>query len=132
MSDEVKFNRAVTKQEFWELMAYAYRRMAHEAHMKKFAPMKGAFWSKSLKERYKIIDWYAAEIVKGWIDGGIFCDCGHLDLNHMWPDTPQAQCIGNRNMCGCKKFKSEVMGVVKNMYPIQKEKQNHEQTKEVD
>jgi hypothetical protein len=99
--------RSVTREQFWELMANAYRDIAYEAHMNRFAPMKGSFWAKSVKERYRIIDGYATEIARKKTDNGMFCTCGHPDTSHMFDGQPAAQCIGNWNMCKCKKFMSK-------------------------
>ena len=96
--------RAVTREQFWELMANAYRDMVYEAHMKRFIPMNESFWAKSIKERYRLIDAYATEIARKQTDSGIFCSCGHMDSSHMFDGQPASHCIGNRNLCGCKKF----------------------------
>lgn len=99
--------RSVTREQFWELMAHAYRDIAYEAHMKRFVPMKGSFWAKSFKKRWKAIDEMATLIAQKRTGSGIFCVCGHMKTNHKMPGGVKAfVCTGNK--CECKKFKSDI------------------------
>lgn len=85
------------------MMAYVYRDIAYEAHMKRFVPMKGSFWAKSIKKRWQALDDQAKIIAEKYINKMVFCECGHLEENHKMPGGVYG--FGcNVKDCSCKKF----------------------------
>jgi hypothetical protein len=100
-------NHKLDKAQLFELLSYAYRRIAYDAHLMYFVPIQGAFWSKSVKKRFAAIDSAAVKILDMWIKNGLFCKCGHLEDNHKMPGGVDGfYCTGKD--CQCQKFTPDV------------------------